>query len=101
MLAISKGDSASFTVTFTGRIPENGATVLFTVKNKSDNSIMIQKHVHVQDGSVDIDLCSADTNKLSENIDYVWDIRIIYSENEVETPMIPSAFVVLGVAGDV
>ena len=100
-MAISKGDSAPFTVTFKDRIPEDGTIVLFTVKTKRDNSVMIQKQVPVHDGVVDIDLYSSDTNKLEHDIDYVWDVRVLYSEDDVDTPMIPSQFVVLEVAGDV
>ena len=101
MMAVSKGDSALFTVTFNGRIPEDGIPVLFTVKAKRDNSVMIQKNALANNGAVDIDLCSSDTNKLEYNVDYVWDIRVLYSESDVDTPMIPSPFVVLEVAGDV
>lgn len=101
MMAVSKGDSASFTVTFTDRVPEDGTIVLFTVKNKADHSIMIQKRIPVQNGAVDVDLYSTDTNKLDKDIDYVWDVRVLYSGREVETPMVPSTFLVLEVAGDV
>ncbi len=101
MLAVSKGDSAPFTVTFSGRIPEDGTDVLFTVKTKHDNSIMIQKHIQAHNGAVDIDLYSSDTGKLEYGVDYVWDIRVLYSDNDVDTPMPVSPFVVLEVAGDV
>ena len=92
MMAISKGDSGYFTVNFTGDIPSDGVEALFTVKKNLGKP--------VNDAAVLIELTSQDTNKLEPG-DYIWDLRIIFSETEVETPIPPSLFKVLEVAGDV
>lgn len=100
MMAVSKGDSGYFTVTITGDIPPNGTEALFTVKRKLGKSASIIKHLTVIDGEVLIELTSQDTNKLEPG-DYYWDLRIIFSETEVATPVPPSLFKILEVAGDV
>lgn len=100
MMAVSQGDSAYFTITFTGDVPEDGTTTLFTVKKSTNDRAVIQKYLPVYDGVVDVELYSRDTNKLEPG-NYVWDIRVLFSEKEVVTPMVPSPFVVLEVTGDV
>lgn len=100
MMAISKGDSGYFTVNFTGDIPSDGVEALFTVKKNLGKPASIIKHFTVNDAAVLIELTSQDTNKLEPG-DYYWDLRIIFSETEVETPIPPSLFKVLEVAGDV
>ena len=100
MMAVSQGDSAFFTITFTGDIPSDGTKTMFTVKKSLDGQAMLQKYLPVYDGVVDVELYSKDTNKLEPG-NYLWDIRVIFSDSEVVTPMVPSPFVVLEVTGDV
>ena len=100
MMAVSQGDSAYFTITFTGDIPEDGTTTMFTVKKDLNGQALLQKYLPVYDGVVDVELYSNDTNKLEPG-NYLWDIRVLFSEKEVVTPMVPSPFVVLEVSGDV
>ena len=100
MMAVSKGDSGYFTVTITGDVPANGTEALFTVKKNLGGRASLIKHLSVIDGEVLIELTSQDTNKLEPG-KYYWDLRIIFSETEVATPVPPSLFQVLEVAGDV
>lgn len=100
MMAVSKGDSGYFTVTITGDVPDNGTKALFTVKKSLDGKAQLIKHLEVTDGEVLIELTSQDTNKLEPG-KYFWDLRIIFSETEVSTPVKPSMFQVLEAVGDV
>lgn len=120
MLAVSRGDSASFCIKFirdtpdedekgviTVRcedIPDDGTNALFTVKNDHDGeprgSAMIIKYATVSDSAVQIDLLSQDTNKLDQH-NYLWDLRILYSDTKVRTPIKPSRFTVMDTVGDV
>lgn len=99
-LAVSKGDSACLSVTLSGDTPADGTQVLFTVKKKIGGPAAIIKTYTVADGVVLIELASGDTNKLEPG-DYLWDLRLIFSDTEVVTPMVPCRFRVLGAAGDV
>lgn len=100
MMAVSHGDSAFFTITFKGDIPENGTMTLFTVKKDKDSPALIRKYLPVYDGVVDVELYSQDTNELEPG-NYIWDIRVLFSDKEVVTPMVPCTFVILEVSGDV
>ena len=106
MMAVTKGDSAYFTITLTGDIPEDGTQALFTVKEKRTQRTLIRKDLAVYGGVISIELGSQDTNKLEpsdplRNIEYIWDIRVLFSETEVVTPMVPGVFYVLEAVGDV
>lgn len=100
MMAISKGDSGYFTITFEGDIPDDGTDVIFTIKQKLDGPSQLIKHIGVADGAVLVGLTSQDTNKLEPG-KYYWDIRVIFSDVDVVTPMKPGLLQVLEVAGDV
>ena len=100
MIAITKGDSASFTETLSDRVPADGAEVLFTVKKSTKDSALIKKTFYATGGSVNVELLSEDTNKLEEG-KYVWDLRVINSPSDVYTPMPASMFIVMGAVGDV
>ena len=104
MIAVSHGDSAFFDITFHGEIPEDGTNTVFTVKRDVDGrpsgKAMIQKYVKVNDGIVPIDLFSQDTNKLEPG-NYFWDLRVLFSNVEVGTPVKPSRFTVMEAVGDV
>lgn len=99
-IAVSKGDSAYFSILLEGDVPEDGVIAMFTVKKKVGESAAMIKKYEVTDGVVWIGLTSQDTNKLEPG-NYIWDLRVILSDTEVVTPMTPGRFCVLEVAGDV
>lgn len=81
-ITMTKGDSAFFTVTFengdgTEYVPENGTTVLFTVKKKKERfcSPVIEKT------GTKIVFNKADTEKIPSG-EYVYDIVVLKSTNE-------------------
>ena len=98
-IAVTKGDSAYFTITITGDVPENGSQSLFTVKDEYGKT-MIRKYFPVIDGIVSVELYSKDTNKLEPG-NYKWDVRFPYAPDDCATPMVPGTFVVLEAVGDV
>lgn len=100
MIAVSRGDNAFFDVTFKGDVPEDGTIAVFSVKKDLEGKVLLQKYVEIQDGIAQIDLYSQDTNKLKPD-EYFWDIRVLISEREVNTPIRPSLFKVLEAVGDV
>lgn len=99
-MAVTKGDSAYFTITITGDVPEDGTDILFTVKDRQTRRTLIKKHFSVYGGVVFVELLSQDTNKLEPG-NYFWDIRVIFSDDEIVTPMTQSTFTVLEAVGDV
>ena len=100
MIAVSRGDSAYIIIDITGDVPDDGTEALFTVKKGLDGKASFIKRLTVQGGSIEVNISSVDTNKLAPG-KYYWDLRIIYSENDVNSPIPPCPFVVMGVVGDV
>ena len=99
-IAVTKGDSAYFTIELDGTVPADGTQALFTVKKDTDGQALILKRLSVEEGKVLIALASKDTNKLKPG-KYVWDLRLIISEDHVDTPIQPTQFLVMGAVGDV
>lgn len=99
-IAVTPGDSMYFTITLIGDdIPLDGTDVLFTVKEEVGGRPSVAKHFAIQDGVVSIELVSSETRRMKPG-KYAWDVRILYSYEDVYTPMIPALFQVLEVVGD-
>ena len=100
-IAISREDTAVFTVTFDGDdIPEDGTAVILTVKPSLEKeSSVIEKQLQIQDGQIVIALNSEDTDLPPRH--YYWDLRILYNNGEVFTPMQPGNFIIREVVGNV
>lgn len=99
-IAVSKGDSAYFTVELEGNPPEDGTTALFSIKKEEEDRARVLKKFKVENGAVWIGLTSRDTNRLEPG-NYLWDLRLILSKDHVDTPIPPTRFLVMGVVGDV
>ena len=100
-ISITKGDTATFTITFTGQdVPEDGTDVLVSLKKtKTSATAVWEKRLKIASGVVSVLLRTIDTN-----IDfgqYWWDVRILFSDGSVYTPMQPASFKVVEVIGDV
>lgn len=100
MIAVSRGDSAFFDITFKGDVPEDGTAAIFSVKKDLRGKALLQKKLKIYDGVAQINLYSQDTNKLEPG-DYYWDVRVLFSDCEVGTPVRPSRFTVMEAVGDV
>ena len=92
MIAVSRGDSAFFNITFSGDdVPEDGTNACFTVKKDLKGKALLRKDIKIMDGIAAVDLFSQDTNKLEPG-DYWWDLRVSFTPYEVSTPVKPSRF---------
>lgn len=99
-IAISRGDSAHIVIDLTGDVPYDGTEALFTVKKDLKEKALFIKNLTVQNGTIEVDIVSQDTNKMIPG-NYYWDLRIIYADDDVHSPVPPSPFIVMGVVGDV
>lgn len=99
-IAISKGDTGAFTITFTGDdAPEDGCIVQVSLKKTKDSEEMIwEKRYTVASNTVYVTLIPDDTKILPYG-QYWWDARILYRDGSVFTPMKPASFKVVEVIG--
>lgn len=103
-IELTRGDSFSFTMTFTGRTLPVGCTALFTVKKRvKDDTPVIEKTIAVSDNKAAVFLYPEDTAELSAGT-YFWDMRVMIPNAEgsieVRTPMEYASFQLLEVVGD-
>lgn len=104
-IEVTKGDSLTLRLTFTGRDIPAGTEGQFTVKKRPrDTEALVEKAVTVgTDGNVTLLLTPEDTS-LSAGT-YFWDMRVMVPgtegmPSEVITPMEYAAFQVLDAIGD-
>ena len=110
-ISITRGDTASLEITFTGDAPGENDIVLAMLKKsarKDRGSALWEKEL-VLTGSGDsqgvafsmyeLQLASEDTLQLPFG-NYFWDVRILYSDGQITTPFPPAAFSVLEVVTD-
>lgn len=99
-IAVTRGDTGTVTLTFTGDdTPENGTIALVTVKKNVDSEEPLwEKRVTIADGKAEVGLRSEDTDVAYGK--YWWDVRLLYTNGDVYTPMKPAEFRVLEAVGD-
>ena len=101
-ISISRGDTGSITVTFTGQdTPADGTIALITMQKTMDSEEPIwEKRLSIAGGRVTIPFYSADTVNLSRG-KYCWCLRLLYENGDVYTPMkTPQPFEVLPANGE-
>ena len=102
-IELTRGDSFSFTMTFTGRTLPASTLARFTLKKKvKDEEAVIEKTVTVTDNVAAVHLLPEDTADLSPGT-YFWDMRLLIPNGdgrEVRTPMEYASFQLLEVIGD-
>lgn len=99
-IAISRGDTKSFTVTFKNDVPPDGTIARVSMqKTISKDPNLWSKDIPVSGGAVTIDISSSDSNYPFG--EYVWDLRLLYQDGNIYTPINPSPFIIKGVVGDV
>ena len=98
---VSKGDTGNITVTFTGEdTPPDNTIALVTVKKTADREEHIwEKELTVTNARVVIPLRTVDTDLAYGR--YYWDLRLLYDNGDVYTPMKPAEFRVVETIGDV
>ena len=99
-IEISKGDTGSIRVTFTGQdVPEDGTIALVSVKSCANEEEPIwEKRIPVANAGCVIQLLHEDTS-LPFGI-YKWDLRLIYNDGGIYTPMKPAKFIVVERVGN-
>lgn len=99
-ISVSRGDTGSITVTFTGEDTPPDGTIAKVALQKAVNSEspLWEKLLTIDSGRVTIPLFSNDTDYLSGL--YCWCLRLLYENGDVYTPMVkPQDFRILPVAG--
>lgn len=99
-IEISRGDTGAFTITFTGEDkPEDGCIAEISLKKtKTSETPIWEKKVTVENDQVSVILIQPDTDLPFGQ--YWWDVRIIFRDGTVYTPMKPASFKILEVIGD-
>lgn len=100
-ISVSRGDTGSVTVTFTGQdTPPDGTIALVVLQKTMDCPEPIwEKRLTVLNGRVTIPFFSGDTNFLRGM--YCWCLRLLYENGDVYTPMEkPQAFEILAASGE-
>lgn len=101
-ISISRGDTGSITVTFTGQdTPADGTVAQVTLQKTMDGDGPIwEKRLDVASGRVTIPFLSEDTVDLSRGR-YCWCLRLLYENGDVYTPMDkPQVFEILPANGE-
>lgn len=93
-IEISKGDTGSIRVTFVGTdVPEDGTIALVSLKNATnDDEPIWEKAIQVVNSGCVIPLLHEDTSLPFGT--YKWDLRLIYGDGGIYTPMKPAKFIV-------
>lgn len=109
-ISITRGDTATLELTFTGDVPgENDRVIASLKKNPKKADEIWEKELELYgSGTGDdgepyttylLELASADTEGQAFG-GYFWDLRILYADGQITTPFPPAAFNVLEVVTD-
>lgn len=101
-ISVSRGDTGSVTVHFTGEdIPPDGTVAMVTLQKTLDSGEPLwAKKIPVTDGAVGIPFYTQDTNYTRGA--YLWCLRLLYENGDVYTPMKrPQDFEILPANGEV
>lgn len=98
-VTVSKGDTGSLIIRFSGDVPPDGTEVLVTLKKTAAAAKALwEKRLIALDGQTLVRLATEDTS-LPPGV-YSWDVRLLWA-GEVITPAPPRPFIILEVVGDV
>ena len=100
-IEVSRQDTGQYTITFSGQDkPEDGSVALVSLKKtKNSDTPIWEKRYTITNDVITVTLTSQDTD-LSFG-QYWWDVRILFRDGTVFTPMLPASFKVVEVIGDV
>lgn len=99
-IEVSQGDTGVVTIHFTGDdAPADDVTALVTLKESvhCEKSIW-EKEIQIENRQCVIILDAEDTNIMSGT--YWWDVRLLYENGSIYTPMKPAKFIILNTVGD-
>lgn len=92
-ITLSRGDTATLDLTFSGDVPQAGDTVVMSLKTSPNDKKPKWEKVVKGAPTVSFEIDSADTAGLPFGT-YYWDARIFYQNGNVTTPFPPKKFVV-------
>lgn len=86
-ISVSRGDTGSITVTFTGQdTPPDGTIALVVLQKTLDSPEPVwEKRLEIASGRVTIPFYTEDTNHPHGR--YYWCLRLLYANGDVYTPM--------------
>lgn len=92
-IRLTRGDTATLEITFSGDAPEAGDTVLAALKRTAGqrDALLSWTLPRQNDGSYLLRIESADTVGLAVGR-YYWDLRVCYSDGQVTTPFAARPF---------
>lgn len=92
-IALTRGDSASIEVTFSGDVPGTGDLVVMALKSSpKDTTAKFEKSGECDErGKIVFEIEPEDTARLPFG-NYVWDLRVFYADGQVSTPFAPKTF---------
>lgn len=101
-ITISRGDTATIAVKVEAEDGEtvDGTMLMSLKKIISSEKTIWQKSVDISEGTVEYSISADDTNDLVFGT-YYWDLRVVFGDGTVYTPISPKKFVVAEVIGDV
>lgn len=99
-IALTRGDSLTLALCFEGRTVPPTARARFSVKRcPQEEAPLIERTLPVTDSRALLRLAPSDTQALPPRT-YFWDVRLLYADGTVTTPMDYAAFEVLEVIGN-
>ena len=101
-ISISRGDTGSVTINFTGQdAPADGVVALVVLQKTQDSEKPIwEKEITIEDSKAVIAFRTEDTRNLSRG-KYCWCLRLLYPNGDIYTPMRkPQEFEVLPANGE-
>lgn len=94
-ISISRGDTGSITITFTGQdVPEDGTVAQVSLYKSPDTDALWVKELTVESGRVTIPFLTEDSDYARGQ--YYWCLRLLYANGDIYTPMEkPQEFIIL------
>lgn len=100
VIEVTSGDTAVIDINLTGDdIPDAGTIALFTVE-KACNTLthLIEKRIELEGSTFTVDLSAQETDLPAGR--YLWDLRFLYEDGTIYTPITPQIFRILPAVGD-
>ena len=99
---ISRGDTGSVTVTFTGTdVPDDTVTALVILQKTDRSESIWEKRLPINSAQVVIPFRSIDTRERAHG-EYRWILRLLYENGDVYTPMDEyEKFIILPAGGNI
>ena len=100
-VTLTRGDTATLEISFTGDAPTAADTVVAAIKKSPGQltAILERTLTRQEDGTYLLRIESEDTQPLPFGR-YFWDLRVLYADGQVTTPFAAASFTVTQVVTD-